>query len=42
MDYEILPPTNDFVFKLLFGDNRHKNILIDMLKSFVNLPDEEF
>ena len=42
MDYDILPPTNDFVFKLLFGDNRHKSILIDMLKSFVDLPDEEF
>jgi predicted transposase/invertase (TIGR01784 family) len=42
MDYDILPPTNDFVFKLLFGDNRHKNILIAMLKSFVNLPDEDF
>jgi hypothetical protein len=39
---EILPPTNDFVFKLLFGDDRHKSILIAMLKSFVNLPDEEF
>jgi predicted transposase/invertase (TIGR01784 family) len=42
MDPDILPPTNDFVFKLLFGDNRHKNILIAMLKSFVNLPDEDF
>ena len=42
MDYEILPPTNDFVFKLLFGDNRYKDILIAMLKSFVNLPDEEY
>jgi len=42
MDYDILLPTNDFVFKLLFGDDRHKNILIAMLKSFVNLPDEEF
>ena len=42
MDYDILPPTNDFVFKLLFGDDRHKSMLIDMLKSFVNLPDEEY
>ena len=42
MDYDILLPTKDFVFKLLFGDDRHKNILIAMLKSFVNLPDEEF
>ena len=42
MDWEVLPPTNDLVFKLLFGDNRRKNILIAMLKSFVNLPDEEY
>jgi predicted transposase/invertase (TIGR01784 family) len=42
MDYEILPPTNDFVFKLIFGDDRRKSILIEMLKSFVDLPDEEF
>jgi len=42
MDYDILPPTSDFVFKLIFGDHRHKNILIAMLKSFVNLPDEDF
>ena len=42
MDYDILPPTNDFVFKLLFGDDRHKSMLIDMLKSFVNLPEEDF
>jgi predicted transposase/invertase (TIGR01784 family) len=42
MDYDILPPTNDFVFKLLFGDDRNKSMLIDMLKSFVDLPDEEF
>jgi hypothetical protein len=26
MDYEILPPTNDFVFKLLFGDERNKSM----------------
>ena len=42
MDLDVLPPTNDFVFKLLFGDDRHKRILIAMLKSFVNLPDEDF
>jgi len=42
VDIEILPPTNDFVFKLLFGDDRHKRILIAMLKSFANLPDEDF
>ncbi|GHT81985.1 hypothetical protein FACS1894137_00040 [Spirochaetia bacterium] len=25
MDYEILPPTDDWIFKLLFGDERRKN-----------------
>jgi len=39
---EILPPTDDWVFKLLFGDKRNESILIDLLKSFVELPDEEF
>ena len=42
MDYEILPPVDDWVFKLLFGDERHKSMLIDLLKSFVALPDEEY
>ena len=42
VDFDVLPPTNDFVFKLLFGDSRHKRILIAMLKSFANLPDEDF
>ena len=42
MDYSILPPTDDWIFKLLFGDERNKSILIDLLKSFVELPDEEY
>jgi predicted transposase/invertase (TIGR01784 family) len=42
MDYEILPPTNDWVFKLLFGDERNKSMLADLLKSFVDLPQEEY
>jgi len=37
-----LPPTNDWIFKLLFGDERNKSILIDLLKSFMDLPQEEF
>jgi predicted transposase/invertase (TIGR01784 family) len=39
---EILPPTDDWIFKLLFGDERNKSMLIDLLKSFVDLPDEEY
>ena len=42
MVLDILPPTDDWIFKLLFGDERNKSMLIDMLKSFVNLPDEEY
>jgi hypothetical protein len=38
MDFEILPPTDDWIFKLLFGDERNKSILIDLLKAFVELP----
>lgn len=38
----ILPPTDDWVFKLLFGDERHKDNTIALLKSFVDLPEEEF
>jgi hypothetical protein len=38
----ILPPTDDWIFKLLFGDERHKNNTIALLKSFLDLPDEEF
>ena len=42
MDKEILSPTDDWIFKLLFGDERNKSILIDLLGSFVELPQEEF
>jgi predicted transposase/invertase (TIGR01784 family) len=42
MDFEILPPTDDWVFKLLFGDQRNTSILIDLLKAFVELPQEEY
>jgi len=42
MDINVLPPTDDWVFKLLFGDERSKSMLIDMLKSLIELPDEEY
>ncbi|MDR3020644.1 MAG: Rpn family recombination-promoting nuclease/putative transposase [Treponema sp.] len=42
MDYGILSPVNDWIFKLLFGDERYKDRLIDFLKSFVELPNEEY
>ncbi|MCL2232873.1 MAG: Rpn family recombination-promoting nuclease/putative transposase [Treponema sp.] len=42
MSITVLPPTNDWIFKLLFGDERNKSMLIDLLKSFVDLPEEEY
>jgi predicted transposase/invertase (TIGR01784 family) len=42
MEPDILPPTSDFVFKMLFGDERNKSMLMDFLKSFLELPDAEY
>jgi len=42
MSINVLPPTNDWIFKLLFGDERNKSMLIDLLKSFMDLPEEEY
>ena len=42
MDLSILPPTDDWIFKLLFGNERNKSMLIDLLGSFVELPQEEY
>ena len=42
MEAEILPPTSDFVFKMIFGDERNASMLIDFLKSLLDLPDEEY
>ena len=39
---KVLPATRDWIFKLLFGDERNKSMLIDMLQSFVELPQEEY
>ena len=41
-EMKILLPKVDVIFKLLFGDNRNKEILIDFLQSVLNLPDEEY
>ena len=39
---KILPPKSDVVFKMLFGDERNKDILIDFLKAILNLSEEEY
>jgi len=41
MSINVLPPTSDFVFKLLFGDERNKSMLIGLLRALVDLPSEE-
>ena len=38
----IMDPKNDFVFKCLFGDERHKDLLISLLSSILDIPKEEF
>jgi predicted transposase/invertase (TIGR01784 family) len=39
---KILPPKSDVVFKMLFGDERNKDILIDFLKSILSLSEDEY
>jgi len=42
MENEVLSPVNDWIFKLLFGDERRKDMLINLLKIFIELPEEEY
>jgi len=42
MSTAVLPPSDDWIFKLLFGDERNKSILISLLQSFLDLPQEEY
>jgi predicted transposase/invertase (TIGR01784 family) len=35
-------PTNDFVFKMIFGDERNTDILTDFLQAVLDLPPEEY
>jgi predicted transposase/invertase (TIGR01784 family) len=37
-----LSPKDDFVFHLLFGDQNHVDMIVAFLKSFVELPDDEY
>jgi predicted transposase/invertase (TIGR01784 family) len=38
----LLPVKSDFVFKLIFGDQRNVDILADFLKSVLDIPEEEY
>jgi predicted transposase/invertase (TIGR01784 family) len=42
MTRDILPPKNDVVFKLLFGDQRNGDLLADFLKAVIQLPDDDY
>ena len=42
MNREPLSPKNDFVFKLLFGEQKRLNILRSFLQSVLDLPKEEY
>lgn len=37
----IMSPKNDFVFKLLFGDEKNKDLLIELLNSILKIPHDE-
>ena len=38
----LLPVKSDFVFKLIFGDQRNVDILTAFLKSVLDIPDAEY
>ena len=38
----LLPVKSDFVFRLIFGDQRNVDILAEFLKSVLDIPDEEY
>ncbi|WP_077393811.1 Rpn family recombination-promoting nuclease/putative transposase [Clostridium saccharobutylicum] len=37
----IMSPKNDFVFKLLFGDSKNKDLLIELLNAILKMPHDE-
>ena len=41
-DNFIMSPKNDFVFKLIFGDEKNKDVLIAFLSAVLKLPKEDF
>ena len=38
----LLPVKSDFVFKLIFGDQRNADVLAGFLKSVLDIPDSEY
>ena len=41
-DNFIMSPKYDFVFKYIFGNEKHKNLLIALLSDVLGVPEEEF
>ena len=39
---QLLPVTSDFVFKLIFGDQRNTDILAEFLKAVLDIPESEY
>ena len=37
----LLPIKSDFVFKIIFGDQRNVDILADFLKFVIDIPDDK-
>ena len=38
----LMSPKIDFVFKLIFGDDKNKDLLIALLSAILGVPKEEF
>ena len=38
----LLKPSNDLVFKMIFGNERHKEVLAGFLQAVLDLPVEEY
>ena len=38
----LLPVTSDFIFRLIFGDQRNTDILAEFLKAVLDIPENEY
>jgi len=41
-DHFIMSPKYDFVFKYIFGNDKHKDLLIALLRDVLGIPEEDF
>ncbi|SKA96920.1 conserved hypothetical protein (putative transposase or invertase) [Caloramator quimbayensis] len=40
-NYDLIPPKMDFVFKHIFGNEKHKQVLVSFLSAVLRMPKEE-